>query len=385
MKNYSEAIGIDVGKEAIHIATADAANAKNYSVIELKITDPRWHEKLLDIIDIDAIIAAESTGWHYFAPIVTALKIRSATPAIYQVNGSQTGNIRRALIGKAKTDEMDARALAHIARLIAAGQAVQGVKEYMHAHSVATHNLRLLVNERRRLTKTSTRRLNQLDQLGHSIWPELIQNKNQWLNCLTAGAVTPDQISHLLAGDRPEDIHPTSWHWMKHKLSDLPSIDAEPRIVATIRRLHSDYSRIRESINEIEEEISQEIEREPFTEITTCWRTVPSINDIRIATFHVATNGQADTYTRAQFKSAVGWAAITKQSGKQDNTRRSRAGYKPAMDAIHHMTYSLLNPKNYPNNPILRYKQRGKSMASCRRKLAGILSGIARSKTECKF
>jgi predicted DNA-binding protein (MmcQ/YjbR family) len=280
---------------------------------------------------------------------------------------------------------MDARALAHIARLIAAGQTVQGCKPYMHVHSIATHNLRLLVNERRRMVKTSTRRLNQLDQLGHSIWPELIQNKKQWLNCLSAGAVTPDDIRDLLAGQRPDDTHPTAWLWMKRKLSDLPAINAEPRIVQTVRRLYDDYSRLQQSIIRIKDEISQEIEREPFAEVTAVWRTVPTINDIRIAAFHVATNGQADQYTRAQFKSAVGWAAITKTSGQSDDTRRSRAGYKPAMDAIHHMTYSLLNGSHYPGNPIYEYKARGKSMAACRRKLAGILSGIARSKTECRF
>lgn len=377
MSNLSQHVGIDVGKSSLFVSIADSGSPKKFPVHVFKYEDPQWHHHFLKLIDPHALVCAEPTGWHYFAPIVQAFSLRPVSPTIVQVNNATTGDVRRTYISKAKNDKLDAQALAKIAQLIATGEDLRGIKPYLHAHTTAANLLRIQVNEMRRLKKERTRALNRIDQLAHSIFPQLAMKKSTWLNAVALGAIDGQDLHDLIA---EQYVIPAQQRRFILKLAEqVPAVIAESGVKQAITRQHQRIEALNNEIATIEAQLSHDIEQPPFTDVTSAWRTVPAINDTHIAAFHIATNGQADTYNRSEFKSAVGVAPTTGISGSVDKTSKSNGGYRPATDALFLMSITLLNPK-MADNPIRDYRNRGKSGAACRRKLADMLSGIARNK-----
>lgn len=126
---------------------------------------------------------------------------------------------------------------------------------------------------------------------------------------------------------------------------------------------------------------TRRIDEPPFSAITARWRTVPHLSDLAIAAFHVATDGLAAELTANQFKASLGVSPRTGISGSIDKSRNSKSGYRPAKDAIFMTVQTMLNPKNnkLSKNRIKHFYDSGHKAAHCRRKLASILSGIARN------
>ncbi|MDE8535562.1 hypothetical protein PZC41_14755, partial [Staphylococcus aureus] len=102
--------------------------------------------------------------------------------------------------------------------------------------------------------------------------------------------------------------------------------------------------------------------------------------DLAAACF-IATHGRPAEYSLSEFKAAVGVAPTTGRSGSVDKTRKKRGGYAPARALIHLAVQTMSDDSQ---SLIYEYfaRHRGKkkrAFAASKRKLAGILSGIARS------
>lgn len=109
-----QAIGIDTGKDKIHVCIANIHDApKQWEVVEIGIDSPDWRSKLQALIAPGDFVAIESTGYHYSAPLFELAKQTDAKPL--EVHSPITGKIRDTHIAKTKNDINDARALALIA------------------------------------------------------------------------------------------------------------------------------------------------------------------------------------------------------------------------------------------------------------------------------
>lgn len=208
----------------------------------------------MQLIGISADVFAEPTGWHYFQPLVHALDLFGGDYDIWHINHQTTASMRRAYFGRAKNDRIDARAIAFAGLQHLTVQAISGIKLYDPITHQAAHSLRLLVNEYRRLTKQSTRRLNQLDQMGHSIFPQLAISKTTWLKCISYGAITPAQI-HQLVTERPAHINGRQMRHIRELSEKLPVLDANPMIVQNVQRMYQSYNHLQGEVRAIADEI----------------------------------------------------------------------------------------------------------------------------------
>jgi hypothetical protein len=228
--------------------------------------------------------------------------------------------------------------------------------------------------------------LNQIDQLIHNIDPVLSHQKKQWLLCAEHGYLTPEEI---LSADWktiiPDGRVRRPYTTLKKSLHLTPVSDQHRAI---LHRIFADYQKAQLYLADLEAQITYAIEQEPFKAVTNCWRTLPSINDNLIGALHVATNGQADLMTKAEFQSSIGWMPRTNKSGSSiSKTNKTRNGYRPALDGVYQYAFFLVGPKAKPN-PIRDYYQTSKTRhpgASSRRKLCGILSTIATKKQPCNW
>jgi transposase len=372
------AIGIDIGKETLHICIAQASNPIAWHVHALDLTSKSWYDHILIHIPPHSVVCCEPTGWHYFLPLANHIMARNPLTQIVHVNHQQTTAMRRMYLSKAKTDNIDARALALIAQQIVNSNPIAGVHPYNHNRAVTAHGLRLLINQYIRNTKTNTRTLNQIDAMAHSIAPIFAQYKDAYINAIAHGAVTPQQIAQLL--DKKEIAHQTRSSW-KRLLIHLPHIDVNPIIEQAIRNIYEQYAFANGLRDQAISQMHTIIHTEPFTSITSRWNTVPTIDTLTIASLLVATNGTPHAYTVSQFKSAVGVAPITHSSGKKDSTKREpRGGYRPAGVSIHFLAMRLIQQKT----PELYKYSQSHTFSATKRKLAGVLWGIAHS-PEGKF
>src|SRR5215207_10010614 len=184
-------VGIDIGKSQLHVCIADPAqrDARKWPVTVIKYDDPQWYVQLHALVPVGAIVAAEPTGWHYLQPIVTVLQARW----IWQVGHQIVAAVRKTHLAKAKTDHIDAQALATIAQLVSQDNPPRGCRPYHHAFFIQAHALRMLLNEKRATQKQTTRLTIQLDALSHSVWPACAIRRDAFLSIFDQGIPTaPD-------------------------------------------------------------------------------------------------------------------------------------------------------------------------------------------------
>ncbi|MFQ3647749.1 MAG: transposase [Anaerolinea sp.] len=373
----SVAVGVDIGKEAYHVCVADpTTQVKSWPVHEIDLKRPDWHERLRRLIPADALILHEPTGWAYSLPLRRALSLYGREPEIWLINHVASAASRRLYVSRAKNDTLDARAIARIALDIVNGDDVRGVRRDDPKMQDAVLSLRLMLNHRRRVTKVSTRLSNQLDALAHSIWPLLSQKKATYLRCVAEGAVTPAEI-RAMAEHKPADIVGRSAAALKMICDEVPDVVVHPQIRASIITLYAEYQAQMTKRQALEDTIEGVLLSE-FKDITQRWQTVPGAGALYIAALIVGTNGMYAELTPEQFKASVGVAPNTGRSGSVDKTRRGRAGSVHSKDALHMWTMYLVND-SAPPNVIRSYYTAGHKLAHCKRKLAEILSGIARN------
>ncbi len=352
------------------------------SIATVSYADSDWHVQLADLLRQCCVIVFEPTGLNYSQPILTALSLHDLSPAIYRMNHAATGDLRRSAISSAKTDDMDSRALAYAASLIGEGTPPRGCRSFRPEIEQRAETLRHVVNAHRRLTKEQTRLLNQIDSVAHGIWPGM--SKNTYIRAASFGAISPADMHELIAA-RPAGIHGNMLRAIAKMIANIPPIECANHARITMNRTIDRLIVLREEITSTDLEITTIIDQDPFADVTTRWRTVPSISDLDIAAFHIATRAEAATLDRDAFVSALAANPHTERSSTIDNTgKRRRKGYKPAMAALFMLTNRLLRPQAQYSiiqqyQAHLEATHRERTAPACRRKLASILSGIARN------
>ncbi len=386
-------VGIDIGKSTLMVAQSHQTLPVNrWPATPIRLTDPDWHHTLAALVPAGAIVTAEPTGTHYLTPILIALRDRNVT--VWQVPTTTTKHVRAVHVSGGKSDRTDAQALALAATWIAQGRPVHGAYPLDLTFDDEVTSLRQLVNAHSLMTRSRTRLLNQLDQLGHSLWPTLVQSKNIWLRAVSADAITPAEVRALAAFENLKSVpgyeNPAARAAL-HKLAALlpDNLPASNRTRTSIADLHDQVLTLTAQIAQNAETITTTVQRPPFEKITARWITMPYAvpeqgelpgNLIAIATLHVATKGRADTFSRDEFKAAIGAHPKTRQSGDRITRERVKKGYRPAMVATRMWTLTLVSPR-VQENPIRRYYASVKSpyrMQAAVGKLARILHAVAR-------
>jgi len=382
----SHILGIDVGKASFMVAFPPHPDTdpKHWETVQIAYSDAYWYRELLRLAEPGATVALEPTGWHYMNPIAEVLAEVDALQ-LWHVNHKTTKAVRETYISSAKNDRLDAKTLALIARMIRDGRPPRGARHYNAALEIASQRLRLLVNTHRRCTKMQTRLLNQLDALGHAIWPELAIGKETWLNAIRqANLITPAEIHAFLlkdAFDHPIYADGRSRRPLQNLCSRMPPVECDPILKEAVRELSNQLHNLRVEIAENEAKIDLIIHGDPFQAVTAKWETIPGAGCLWIGALHVASRAQAHLFTGDEFKAAVGVNPRTHQSGSEDQTKRPKSGYRPAMDAMYLWTMQLIKPQNMPN-PIGTYFERTralKAFSATKRKFGDVLSGIARN------
>lgn len=378
------AFGVDIGKSTLHVCRASEGHPSTWPVIVIDLTEPGWHVDLINSLEPGCLICAEPTGYHYFQPLALIAFQFLESVDIWQVNHAASGMVRELEVATSKTDEMDSRALAYIARRISTGEPPRGAKPYRLDRESKAAVLRSLLNTYTRVTKDQTRLMNQLDQIAHGIWPQLAQSKGTWLNAARVGAVSPADLHALPAiveGMTGRQRSPITRLAQKCP----PEVDCPAYLKDNVRRLIARLDTLEAERADLLDHIEAVNHQEPFAAITARWLTIPGITPQAIAAFHIATGGAADLLTKDEFVACLAVAPRTDRSGYRDKTGQiKRKGYKPAMIAVYLLTMYMLSP-SAPANPLKPYKAsleaRGVERigAPCRRKMASILSGIARN------
>jgi len=358
------AVGIDIGKTALHVCVADPAQARTkWPVHQIELKSPDWWRQMHALIPDGSIVCAEPTGWHYFQPVAMVC----AAASIHQVGHQVVASVRKSHFSKAKTDAIDARVLAYIAQEIAAGQKIRSTRPYQHALFAQVHPLRMMLNEKRTLERQATRLKNQLDALAHSVWPACAIHKESFLRLFDQGIPDADMktaAERLGAPRLAADLPP-----------DLP---ANPHTLAAIAARVPRLRLLDQEIADLDQHLLQALAHPVFAPIAARLLSVPTMDISLIAAILVATQGDPAAFTISEFKAALGNHPVSFSSGNTDRARSAKSGYRPAMKYLYLLCGRLLNPRQVsPTNPVAAYFARKQSMAAARRKLAGMLWAIA--------
>lgn len=379
-----KAVGIDVGKGAVDLCLAHNESPKDWEVthIEFKVSKgQRWDKCLLDACE-GGVVVLEPTGWHLSAPIIALL---APVADVWIADNSITGMIRANHVSPHKTDKQDSRALAWIAREIAAGKTPRRVRQYSDTDRVV-HVLRLLCNERLRRSKERTRALNRFKAFAYGIHPGLSPINTRAETYLRYAAEGVVSVADLHAVDlntagarRPELIR------RRAQTFDIPT---DELLLEITQREARRVLALDAEISDLDARITAVLDRPtPLLHITELWRSVPFLNDVGVAALHVATNGRAAHMDEDQFKAATGQYPLLHASGQTQRGKVSRRGYRPAMNALFSTTRLMLADKN--NAVYAHYAQvkarKGKGRNAASAKLAKILSAMARNGTTYQY
>jgi transposase len=386
-----QSIGIDIGKSQIHVSHPSSDDPKSWQVVVLDFKDqPDWHNQLLSMIADQAVVCLEPTGYHLSAPIANLILTYRPNASIYHVNHSTVGNVRSANIATAKTDHMDARALALIAHQLSNGGDLRGVRLYNPDLDHHVQALRSAVNNRRRIIKTTTRLKNRLHAFAHAVHPMLDIKFKTWLWLASQGIIDPHDITSYLL-DLPDGINSKRLQYIKALHATLPAkLCAPPAVRDEILRTIDQLQTADDQLTDLEEQIKYLLFNPPFAEITRRLLTIPASSITRIAPFIVASNGLIEHMTPDQFKACIGANPLDNTSGTTGRTKISKKGYKPAREELYTWALGLVTP-NAHDNPIRRYHERisknnkWKPFTATKAKLANLISGVARSPEGYKF
>jgi len=369
-------LGIDIGRAGFHLSIANRDQSpKKWQVIKFEYANPDWWRGLVGLIDDQpAIVVAEPTGWHYLAPVAHLIESQCPAAHLYLINHDASRRIRQAYLSRSnKTDEIDSRALAFVALDIASGREPAGIRSNSVRAAQAILELRMHVNEHARLTKLQTRSLNRIEHWCFSIWPALAERKKTYIKAALAGAITPDQIRQLAAGQGDQ----RTLRYIQAMIAEVPDFIQCPDVVEqSIRHVLEEYRPLPEAIETAERRITATLDSPHFIEVVARWRTMPAISDSLIAALLVACKADVLTMTRDEFRAAVGAAPNRSQSGKSDKGKKSRRGYRPALGGLHIYAVVLQSSK-LPDNPIRRQHDRRPYFARTKTKLADLFWSVA--------
>jgi hypothetical protein len=379
-------VGIDIGKRGFHFCPfqPDAPLKKLPVTPIVYADDSRWWLTLTNLLAPRAIVAFEPTGWHLAAPIITVLT-ELTDAEIWLVGHGTTGKVRDTHVSAAKSDEMDARALALIASWIAAGRPPATCRRHNVALEQQVQQLRTLVNDVQRTTKQATRLTNRLHHFAHAIFPALDDKFETWLRLALQGIITPRDIHQLVAG-LPENRNRRTTLSIERLAHLLPDIDTPPFAVESIRSTVAELDHQNHRRADLEAHIRAIVTAPPFEEVTRRLMTMPYTggDPAFIAPFLVACHGRLGEMTADEVKACIGISAKTDTSGSIDKTRAMKGGYAPAGTRLYMWTQTFVSGRAEPN-PVRDYYHRlqdrgdkAKPFRAARAKLATIIAHVAR-------
>lgn len=375
------ALGIDIGADGLHVCAAPQPGSPDqWAVHYLDFkADPLWWMWLVQAASAAHIVCAEPTGWVYLQPVASILE-NYTDAQLWLVDHGITGKMRDLRISGQKTDETDARALALIALDVLTNNTPRRVRFHNPATAGDVLTLRFAVNAHRKLNAESVRLQNRLRQIGHSLFPALGASQT-WRFLLSIGIVTPRQIKQLDLSTIPG----RNAHFVDKIRRDLPDLPTHPHLERIALENWQRLQQVEDQIAAEAHRITQIVAVDPFAQVTHRWMTMPLAKIEWVAAFHVATDAEAVFFTQRQFKAALGAFPQLDHSGSKTDSRSSKRGYRPALNALHLWTMALTNPKVAPiPNPIHEYfaggeKNGGRKFTAAKAKLARILWAVARS------
>lgn len=377
------ALGIDIGKATLAVCApipGQPPRAWPVSTLDYK-AQPYWWQQLIALLAPGAVVCFEPTGYHLAAPIIAVLD-QLTDAEIWLVGHGTSGRVRELHVARAKTDEMDARAIALVAQWVSEGNPPPGTRRHNVQLEQQVLGLRTLVNNLARVTKTQTRLTNRLHIFAHALFPQIDIQFETWLKLAMQGVITPGDI-HAYVAALPAKRDRRTTMTVEKLARALPPIEspayAAHSIAATLPQLiaaNDDEAYLRAQITAI-------VTAPPFDEITRRVLTMPGLSGpVSVAAYHVAAHGLLGQMTPDELKSAIGISARTNTSGGIDNTRAMKGGYMPAMTSLYMWARFMLTP-TAPDNPLKPYqerlKARGKKNAfrATRAKLASIMASVA--------
>lgn len=382
MKN-PKALGIDLGKKSFHVAVADGAAPEQFSVHEIPFKVDNWRDKLVSLVPMGATVVLEPTGTYYAAPVLAALP----RVHVWYANHDTAKYLRRLYLSKSKTDAIDARALAIAAAQIAAGTEVRGARLYRPEVAEPVAALRVLVSNYVKATRETTRALNRLDAIMHSIAPEIVPFKAKYAAAVAANPALEVDPAALIEAGRPANMTGQGWGHQRRMLEKIAEYWRwpYPATVEALRALALDLHFMGMRREHAGQAIRETLARPPFVQIAALWSTVPLATPVEVAALLVACGGDPLSISKDQFTRACGVAPSRYQSGATDRTsKEARPGYRPAMAYLHLHMMGLIS-ELAPANPIQEFRARGKSGGACKRKLAAIFHGIALAGEPCRW
>jgi hypothetical protein len=377
-------IGIDIGKKSLMMAFppsltegATSSLPAQWPTLELKYATTNWWNQLIEVIDPrGADVIWESCNYLLFAPILAVLKAYRPMTRVWVVNTNMTKYYRESFVNSTKTDAMDARAPAFIGRDIICGKLVRNIRLYNMLADSPVNQLRMYVNLYVRLKRDYNRHSNRLNGLGHSLCPGL-GGSETWLRAVRLGFIDPDQLHQLAAMQPPHpDYTPSGLRYLKRLVTTLPRFRGDDGIINTIQSLDQSQQILEEEIGVTLAIIHVLITAPPFEVVTRRWQTLPQASPFYLATFHAATYGRIQEFSKNQFRAAVGACPSIGTSGDMTKPMGPRRGYRPAKSALYMWTMTLVS-NCAPENRVRTYYEQGRSFSAAKNKLARILWGVA--------
>jgi hypothetical protein len=372
-KGTMKYVGIDTGKNEIHVCTADPERApRDWKVQVITTADPDWRSHLAPIVQAPAIVSIESTGYHYSAPLFRLAADQGAAP--YEVHNPVTQRIRATHISPTKNDSTDARALAYISQLIAQGRTPHGV----HIRNQSAINLRIMINERASLQRIALRSHNRAQTLAYSLDPAY-GHSSAFDHLITYDIILPQEAR---AADL-SSIHGNARRSIQKLLKALPDHIETNATTRSLKRTAQLLRLTELQIEQVEQEIIATLDTLPRArEIVELWLTIPGMSLWAACACLIPCNLDPLSMSKDQFKKSIGAAPDSARSGNSNRSKKA-TGYAPAKVGLH-MT-AIVHSRS-ADSPITRYwKERDHvKLFGIKRKLAQAMYGMVKTGTEWK-
>jgi transposase len=382
----SIAIGVDTGKSQHQAAAVEPERGRVLGHLRFRV-DRGGFERFCSFVQQQAgggpvIIGLEATG-HYHLTLLEFLQERGYEVVV--LNPYQVTQFRRAQGKRAKTDRLDARA---IAQFVAFGTVPAPV--HTSAGLVA---LRELTRFRAELIRDRTMLLNRLYAAVDLAFPELLQFLSDlgghtaltllssYPTAATIAAADPDVLGDLL--HRASHGH---FHWDRV----MPLLEAargsiavhrgELAMAVRIRSLVRQVTTLSQEIADVEKQIAKE-----FHQLGYQPQAFPAGGIISLATILAEAGDVGRFPTAKQFLAYFGWCPTDHQSGvsRHPHPRLSRAGNRYVRRIIWMLAIHIISQPGPFRDYFQRRTQAGKSkmhsLVAIARKLLTTIYAILRT------
>jgi len=377
------ATGIDIGKAGIYLCRAQETPPTLWPVSPLSLAGD-WWSPLEQAIPPGEIVALEPTGWHLSRPIVAV--ILRAGGRVLEVTHQAAAATRKDRLGREKSDEHDARALAIKALDAERGHPSAGMREIDNDDTgPLAIAIRLNIAARTRAMHDRVASLNRLGTIAHGLWPVLGAHVATYRRFIARDAVTPSEIvalwSQIAAGQEPCRFRGRAVATARNMAALCASAPpVSPVLRDVVAQIAGQINRDDLEIDHAAGQLEQLIHDPLIEPITAAWLSVPFASPYRVATLHGATRCRAPEFTADEFRAACGCHPVRQESGAYSASGEAKHGYRPAKAALHLWTMNMLSRDNAVARYFRQQKARKNRYAihSARGKFSRILSALSR-------